>query len=72
MDERPRVTIAVGDNDGLYTGTERVICVGDEVSHFLYGDGPNPFGCGPDPFPNTIPRGVGVLRDTFDPAFERL
>lgn len=71
VDERPRVTIAVGERDGPYIGTERVVCVKDEVGLFLYSDGPNPFGREPDMCPNDIQWGMGVVRDEFDPSFGR-
>ncbi|KAK8109311.1 hypothetical protein PG984_015112 [Apiospora sp. TS-2023a] len=69
--ERPRVAIAVGDREGLDTGIERVACVEEEVESFLYGDGPNPFGCEPEKRPNYIRWGFGVERDALDPTFEK-
>lgn len=69
--ERPRVAIAVGNQEGLYTGIERVICVEDEVGGFLYDDGPNPFGREPERWPDRIREGFGVERDGFDPSFEK-
>ncbi|KAK7960322.1 hypothetical protein PG988_011536 [Apiospora saccharicola] len=69
--ERPRVAIAVGDREGLDTGIERLVCVEEEVESFLYGDGPNPFGCEPEKRPNYIRCGFGVERDPLDPTFEK-
>ncbi|PYI09468.1 hypothetical protein BO78DRAFT_438098 [Aspergillus sclerotiicarbonarius CBS 121057] len=64
---------------GLATGPKLVICpdtyrdrwpgraiwIEDEVSEFLYGDGPNPFS------ELGAVRFVGVERDVFDPEYER-
>ncbi|KAK8013241.1 hypothetical protein PG991_009512 [Apiospora marii] len=69
--ERPKVIISVGNQEGLYTGIERVIRVEGEVGSFLYDDGPNPFGSELERAPNKIREGFGVERDEFDPTFEK-
>ncbi len=43
-----------------------------EVTAFLYGDGKNPFGHHDGKCPSQLIQGyVGVVRDAFDPEFER-
>ncbi|KAK7697841.1 hypothetical protein SLS64_013094 [Diaporthe eres] len=52
----------------------RAVWAGREaVGSFLYGDGPNPFGDEGEPAPNQIVmrNGTGVVRDAFDPSYER-
>lgn len=52
----------------------RAVWAGREaVGSFLYGDGPNPFGDEGEPAPNQIVvrNGAGVVRDAFDPSYER-
>lgn len=62
--ERPRVTIGIATE----YGSERNIWVDRKVEAFIYQDGPNPFqgadGC-------KVARGMGVVRDAFDPDYER-
>lgn len=71
--ERPaqqRPCVAIGLPDSLDI-TRRGIWANRPVEEFLYGDGLNPFGA--DGWgTNQIPYGCGgVVKDTFDPAFER-
>ncbi|KAI0466324.1 hypothetical protein F4859DRAFT_507424 [Xylaria cf. heliscus] len=67
-DARPVVSIGVDFGNSEYLG--RGIWVDKEVHDFLYNDGENPFGCqawGP----NRVPGGKGIVRDVFDPQYER-
>lgn len=69
VDQRPRVSIGLPDDE---LGNPKRGVWGDvPVEQFLYQHGPNPFGTyrgGRD----QIPQGAGaVVRDSFDPAFER-
>ena len=41
-----------------------------EVNDFLYGDGANPFRAS-DSTSVTVPKGVGIRKDPFDPGYER-
>ncbi|KAL7918392.1 hypothetical protein ACQKWADRAFT_245452 [Trichoderma austrokoningii] len=52
--------------DCLHTG--RAIWIDREVEAFLYQDGENPFVAGED----TLARVMGVVKDDFDPGYERL
>jgi hypothetical protein len=64
---RPKITIGVpisnsSPKDGIGRWIEK------EVRDFVYGGGENPF---EEDFPLDIPYGVGVLKDAFEPNFER-
>jgi hypothetical protein len=65
--ERPKVVIR-GENMAHPT-IGRAVWIENEISDFLYTDGPNPFSC--QGYGNEIQMGFGVRRDEFDPAFER-
>jgi hypothetical protein len=67
--ERPKVVMGGGTFGPVVVG--RATWVEDEVSEFLYDDGPNPFGPEGDPYPNQIQMDFGVERDEFEPAYER-
>ncbi|KAF7539752.1 hypothetical protein G7054_g1889 [Neopestalotiopsis clavispora] len=69
VDERPVVVIGV--ESWLETLVGRAIWLQDEISHFLYDHGPNPFGSGNEPSPNRVQLGYGIERDEFDPIHER-
>ena len=68
--ERPRVTLHDADIDGNRR-PGREVWLEAVVAEFLYGNGKNPFGqngCHPD----QIDKGQGgVVRDAFDPEYER-
>ncbi|CAG8013485.1 unnamed protein product [Penicillium salamii] len=64
---RPIITIGMSDSlmpedYGRATWTEK------EVQEFVYGDGENPI---KESFPVQTPEGIGILKDAFDPSFER-
>ncbi|KAJ5471184.1 hypothetical protein N7530_008541 [Penicillium desertorum] len=64
---RPKITIGVpisnsSPKDGIGRWIEK------EVRDFVYGGGETPF---EEDFPLDIPYGVGVLKDAFEPNFER-
>ncbi|KAJ9142662.1 F-box domain, cyclin-like [Pleurostoma richardsiae] len=67
-EQRPRVAIGLPDTLGL---SRRGIWADRPVEEFIYHDGLNPFGA--DGWGvNQIPYGLGgVVKDAFDPAFER-
>lgn len=64
-DARPKVT--VGLLYGPVNLPARGIWLSKEVSEFLYQGGQNPIQWGN----NLVPTGVGVVKDDFDPAYER-
>ncbi|KAH8696278.1 hypothetical protein BGW36DRAFT_342962 [Talaromyces proteolyticus] len=65
---RPKVVIGV---NSLRTSKMigRAIWIDNEVEEFLYGAGKNPFGILYDK--NSVQFGYGVVRDVFEPEFER-
>lgn len=63
--QRPRVSIGIEEQCPV---PGRATWVDDEVAEFLYADGPNPFDGG---FWQPVQQGKGVVRDTFDPEYER-
>jgi hypothetical protein len=65
---RPRVTIGIEWRPGVVL-MGRAIWVDREIGEFLYGAGENPFARGPTK--NRIPYGCGVVRDVFEPEYER-
>lgn len=67
-DLRPRVTICIEAINDQYSG--RFIVIGKEVDDFLYCGAENPFGRGRMGL-NQIAEGIGMVRDLFDPAFDR-
>lgn len=68
-EQRPRVIIGLPDCDLFYP--RRGIWVDAPVEQCLYHIGPNPFGTDRDAR-NYIPQGAGgVVRDSFDPSFQR-
>jgi hypothetical protein len=62
--ERPKLTVGIATEPG----SERNIWVDREVEHFLYRDGPNPFQVDGG---STVAKGMGVVRDAFDPDYEQ-
>jgi hypothetical protein len=68
--ERPRVVLHIAEIDGC-ARPGRALWVEAEAARFLYSDDKNPFGeDGSDP--DHIDRGqAGVVRDAFDPEYER-
>lgn len=40
----------------------------DEIDAFLYHNGPHPID---EQFPRSVPNGVGILRQDFDPSYDR-
>lgn len=67
-DQRPRVAIGLPD---CLRRPRRGIWVDSPVEQFLYHHEPNPFGVDGG-HPSQVPRGWGgVVKDTFDPAYER-
>lgn len=67
--ERPKVVVGV--ESWLETVVGRAVWLEDEISHFLYNLGPNPFGSVGDPSPHRVQLGFGIERDEFDPTFEK-
>ncbi|KAI2619601.1 hypothetical protein GGR54DRAFT_639926 [Hypoxylon sp. NC1633] len=64
---RPKVTIGV---HLPHRSAGRAIWVDQEVYDFLYRDGENPFGFNGDSL-NQVPQAKGIVRDSFDPTYER-
>lgn len=64
---RPRVTIGIELNPGI-APIGRNIWTDKEVEEFLYEDGENPFHIRSQ---NSLQFGYGVVRDVFEPEFER-
>jgi hypothetical protein len=66
---RPTITVGVSDSFGCGSSDYgRVIWVEKEVENFIYYDGENPF---KESAPLQLPYGTGILKDSFDPNFER-
>ncbi|KAI8954358.1 hypothetical protein F4801DRAFT_532784 [Xylaria longipes] len=69
-DARPAVSVGVDFVACEHRG--RAIWVDEEVHEFLYNDGETPFGWkGRNRNRNHVPDGKGVVRDVFDPQYER-
>lgn len=68
-EQRPRVIIGLPDCELFYP--RRGVWANAPVEQFLYHHEPNPFGADRDAR-NYIPQGAGgVVRDSFDPSFQR-
>ncbi|KAH8696179.1 hypothetical protein BGW36DRAFT_451291 [Talaromyces proteolyticus] len=65
---RPKVVIGI-NSSGIHKMIGRAIWIDKEVGEFLYGAGENPFGT--LYHKNSIRLGCGVVRDVFEPEFER-
>ncbi|RYP13722.1 hypothetical protein DL767_010626 [Monosporascus sp. MG133] len=66
--QRPKISIRL-DSDPYYPG--RAIWVDEEVNEFIYGQGNNPFGDEPASGRDQVPYGIGLVRDVFEPEYER-
>ncbi|KAI0904127.1 hypothetical protein F4823DRAFT_628864 [Ustulina deusta] len=67
-DARPAVSIGVDFITSEHRG--RAIWADKEVHDFLYNDGETPFGWKGRNL-NSVPDGKGIVRDAFDPQYER-